>query len=188
MPPPAGRPVIDAAALLPAGARGPAPPAAQPHNDTLGRGTAVLEVVGMGHQGSLRPERLTRLVGMPPEPQVSGLVAFQAADDEVCHESGVLDDGVGVEGVGGVEVAGEGHEREGRGAAVGDQEMEGGQRDGSDPALVREVVEQALDGGERGLDVGVVDIGGPAVAGGWGACPGVRSLWTGEPSSRPAAT
>ena len=52
MPPPAGRPVIDAAALLPAGAHGPAPPVPQPHKDTLGRGSALLEVVGMGHQGA----------------------------------------------------------------------------------------------------------------------------------------
>jgi hypothetical protein len=67
---------------------------------------------------------------------VSSLVAFQAADDEVCDKLGVLGDRFGVERVGGVEVAGEGDEREERGAAVCDQEMERAQRDGSGPSAV----------------------------------------------------
>lgn len=49
--------------------------------------------------------------------------------------SGVCVDGVGVERVGGVEVAGEGSEAEGRGAAVGDQEVKGAQRDGVSASL-----------------------------------------------------
>jgi hypothetical protein len=60
----------------------------------------------------------------------------------------VFGDCVGVERVVGVEVESERNEGEGCGAAVGDQEVEGAQRDGVSSALFGEVVEEALDRGE----------------------------------------
>jgi len=77
-------------------------------------------------------------------------VAFQCADDQVGDEVGVLLGCGGFERVGGVEVAGERCEREGGGAAVGEQEVEGAQGDRAGAAVVGAVVEQPPIGASVG--------------------------------------
>ena len=90
-----------------------------------------------------------------------GSLERECADDEVCGEVRVRFSSGRIDRVRRVEVAGERAERERGGSAVGQQEVEAACRHGVRSSFGREVGEQAARRLERGLDVGVVDVGEP---------------------------